>query len=138
MTETQSHDPQSGIADALGQLSEETRMLVRQELDRGRQELFERAKELAPSLGLLALGGGMGLAAAASGYRLVLRILERMSTPAVAAFLATAGFGAGAAVALKAGVAQLQDAPLPFPVSTATQAAQDAAATVQQARERAG
>src|SRR5579875_3074067 len=127
MTQAQSHDPQSGIADALAQLSEETRVLVRQELERGRQELWERAKELAPAAGLLALGAGLGVFAAASSYRLVLRVLEKLSTPGVAALLGTAGFGAGAAFALKAGMGQLKGAPVPFPVSAATEAAARAA-----------
>lgn len=72
MTQAPSHDPQSGIADALAQLSEETRVLVSQELVRGRQELWERGRELAPAAAMLALGAGMAAFAAASSYRLVL------------------------------------------------------------------
>lgn len=138
MSDAQVHDAQSGIAEAFTHLSEETQMLVRQEMERVRSEMWDRVKAVLPAVGLLAVGGGMGLASAASAYRLVLRILERMSTPGIAAFLATAGFGAGAAVALKAGREQLRHAPLPLPVSSAAAAASDAVGTAEEAVERSG
>lgn len=137
-TDAQAHDAQSGVADAFAHLSEETQLLVRQEMQRARDELWERAKSLAPAAGLLAAGGGMGVAAAASAYRLVLRILERMTSPALAAFLATAAFGAGSVVALKTGREQLRGASLPLPVSSATTAAEDAARAVEQVTASAG
>ncbi len=136
MTQAQSHDPQAGIADAFVHLSEETRTLVRQEMERARTEVWERAKSLLPAAGLLAVGGGLGLAAAASSYRLVLRVLERVSTPGIAALLATAGFGAGAVVALRAGREQLRGVPVPLPVSSAATAAGDVARTVEQVADR--
>ncbi len=136
MTQAAPHDPQAGIADAFVHLSEETQTLVRQEMERARTEVWERAKSLLPVAGLLAVGGGLGLAAAASGYRLVLRVLERVSTPGIASLLATAGFGAGAVVALRAGREQLRSVPVPLPVSSATTAAGDVARTVERVADR--
>lgn len=137
MSDQQTHDAQSGIADALGKLSEETGSLVRQEMARAREEMWEQAKQAAPAAGLLALGGALGLASAASAYRLTLRILEAMSTPGIAAFLATAGFGTAAAVALVAGRQRLRTAPLPLPTSTAEMAAADVAQAVARTQEEA-
>lgn len=130
MSEQETHDAQGGIADALGKLSAETGSLVRQEMARAREEMWEQAKQAAPAAGLLALGGALGLASAASAYRLTLRILEAMSTPGIAAFLATAGFGTAAVAALTAGRQRLRTAPLPFPTSTAAKAATDVAQTL--------
>lgn len=138
MSEQQVHDAQSGIADALGKLSEETRVLVREEMARARAEMWEQAKGVAPAAGLLVLGGALGLASAASAYRLVLRVLEAMSTPSVAAFLGTVGFGAAAAAALTAGREQLRTVTLPLPVSSVAASASDAADTVARAAEPAG
>lgn len=132
---TDKHDAQAGVADAIARLSDETRELVREELDDAREELIGRAKALAPAAGLLALGAGMGLAAAASSYRLALRILERMTTPGVAAFLATAGFGAAAAVATSAGIRRLGGAPAPVPTGAAITAVRDTAETVAEATD---
>lgn len=123
---TDTHDAQAGIAGALGQLSEETRALVRQEIDSARDELWERAKALGPAVGLLALAGGLGVASAASAYRLALRIVERATSPGVAALVATAGFGTGSAAALAAGLGRLREAPLPVPAATAADAAEAA------------
>lgn len=113
--EGQTHDAPRGIADAFSQLSEETQRLVRQEIERARGEVWQRATAMAPAVALLAVGCGMALASAASAYRLSLRVLERATGPGTAAFLATAGFGAAAVVALEAGRERLRDAPVPLP-----------------------
>lgn len=121
-----SRSPEAGIAEALAQISEETRALVRTEIERARDETVRRARAATPAAALLGAGALFGLASVASAYRLVLRILERMSTPSVGAFLAMAGFGAGAVVCLGKGRGRLAEAPAPLPVDTA----RDAAATV--------
>ena len=83
MTETPK-SPQAGIAEALGDLSEQTRILVRREIDAAQREMWEKAKESAPALALLGAAGTLGLLAAASAYRLTLRLLERRLSPASA------------------------------------------------------
>lgn len=122
---TDTHTPQAGIADALSQLSEETRELVRQEIESARDETWDKAKALAPGLALVGLGGVMGAAAGASAYRLVLRVLERLLGPALAAMVATAGFAAAGAAALAAGREQLSDVSPPVPSQTARRAGEE-------------
>lgn len=124
---TDSASPQAGIADALAQLSEETRVLVRNELRSAQQEVWEKAKAAAPALALVGGGIALGAAASASAYRFVLRVLERATSPGFGALLATAGFGAGAFVALSAGIDQLRDVELPLPSETVREATGDAA-----------
>lgn len=119
------HSPQAGIADALTQLSEETRQLVRQELDDARDEMWARAKCLLPGLALGTVGAGLALATTASVYRVTLRGLERVLGPTLGAMVATVAFGSAAAVTSAAAWQELRDAPLPAPLDTAARAARD-------------
>lgn len=121
MTETP-ESPQAGIAEALGDLSEQTRILVRREIDTAQREMWEKAKESAPALALLGAAGALGLLASASAYRLTLRLLEKQLSPASAAFAAAVFYGAGAAGAAVAGGRRLRELPSPFPAETARQA----------------
>jgi hypothetical protein len=118
MTETPP-TPQAGIADALGDLSEQTRILVRHEIDAAQREMWEKAKQSAPAFALVAGAGVLGLFAAASSYRLSLRLLEKALPPAVAAFAATAGYGAGAACMGVLAARRIRELPPPFPAETA-------------------
>lgn len=110
--------PQAGIAEAIGQLSEQTRLLVRSELTAAQMEVWEKGKQAAPAVLLLGLSGVLGVAAAASGYRLVLRLLERALPAPLAAFVALALSGAGSGWAAVQGARRLSAAPLPFPADT--------------------
>lgn len=123
---TESSSPQAGIADALAQLSEETRVLVRNELHEAQSEIWEKAKGAAPALLLVGGGAALGVAASASAYRFVFRVLERATSPGFGALLATAGFGAGALAMLTAGFEQLRQAELPAPTETLRHAAGEA------------
>lgn len=117
MTEQQ-QSPQAGIAGALTDLSEQTRVLVRGEITAAQRETWSKLKATAPALGLLGGAGVLGLAASASAYRLSLRLLERWLPPAGAAFVATAVYGGAAAAAGAAGLQQLRTLPAPFPTET--------------------
>lgn len=111
--------PQAGIAEALGDLSEQTRLLAREEIDSAQQEMWAKAKAAAPALGLAAAAGVCTVMAAASLYRLSLRLLEKRFPPVTAALLATVAYGSltgGVGVAAARG---LKSAPLPFPTETA-------------------
>jgi hypothetical protein len=117
MTEQQ-QSPQAGIAGALTDLSEQTRILVRGEIAAAQQETWDKLKATAPALGLLGGAGVLGLAASASAYRASLRLLERWLPPSGAALVATALYGGGAAAAGALGVQQLRALPVPFPTDT--------------------
>jgi hypothetical protein len=117
MTEPE-HTPQAGIADAFAQLSQETATLVRQEIDAAKTEMLDRLIALAPGAGMLAAGGGAALLAAASAYRLSLRMLEARMSPTKAALLATVMYGAAAAALIPAASRQIRQAPVPFPAET--------------------
>lgn len=121
MTESQ-QSPQAGVAGAFAELSEQTGLLVRQEIDAARQEMWEKAKDGMPAVGLLAGSGALALLAAASSYRLSLRLLEKFLPPATAALVATAAFGVGAASVAAVGLRRLREVPVPLPTETAARA----------------
>lgn len=122
MTEPE-HTPQAGIADALGDLSEQTRLLVRREIDAAQQELWVKVKKSAPAAALVATAGIFGVLATASSYRYSLRLLEKRLPPATAALLAAGVYGAGAVGAGAAGAQRLRELPAPFPTETARETA---------------
>ena len=111
--------PREGVAEAITDLSEQTRNLVRTEVGAARREMWDKAKESAPGLGLAGVSLGLGMCAAASAYRLSLRALEAMTSPGIAAFLASAGYGGAAVFAGLAAARRLRDLPAPFPTDTA-------------------
>jgi hypothetical protein len=113
--------PGEGVADALGGLSEQTRRLVRHEIDAARHEMWSKAKAATPALALLAATGTFTLFAAAALYRSSLRLLEKKLPHATAAMLATAGYGAAAACTAAASIRALRDLPSPFPAETVRQ-----------------
>lgn len=126
--------PETGIAEAFADLSEQTAALVRRELHSARDETWAKVRAAAPGVALLAGSAALGLLAAASGYRLSLRLVEKMVSPATAALLATAVYGAGAGAAAMAGIAQLRTAERPLPSRTAAAAS----ATLREAAQHNG
>lgn len=136
MTERPQQSPQAGIADAFTELSEQTGLLVRQEIDNARREMWDKLLASAPALGLLAASGALGLLAAASSYRLSLRLLEKWLPPATAAFVATTVYGGGATCAVVEGLRRLREVPPPFPTETAREVGAIAQETAAQARNR--
>ncbi len=122
MTEPE-QTPQAGIADALGDLSEQTRLLVRREIDSAQRELWTKVKDSAPAAGLVATTGVLAVLATASAYRCSIRLLEKRLPPATAALLGVVVYGAGAAGAAVAAVQRLRELPVPFPTETAHETA---------------
>jgi hypothetical protein len=114
----QQQSPQVGIAEALTDLTQQTRTLVREEIASAQRETWEKALASAPAAGLLAGAGGLGLLSLASGYRASLRLLETRLPPLAAALTATAVYGVGAAVAGVVGMQRLRTLPVPFPSAT--------------------
>jgi branched-subunit amino acid ABC-type transport system permease component len=123
MSET-TDNPQADIAGTLHELSEQTRVLVRREIDAAVQEMGQKARHSAPAVVLLAVAAAAGLLAAASSYRLSLRLLEKAMPPATAALTATLGYATAATVAAALGARRLRQLPPPLPVDTARQTGQ--------------
>jgi uncharacterized protein (DUF1684 family) len=111
--------PQEGIAQALGDLSEQTHALAREEIDAARQEMWGKAKAVAPAAALAGLAAGCALFAVASVYRWEIRLLEKALPPATAPLVAAVGYTAAAAVAGTAAFRKLRAEPLPLPTRTA-------------------
>jgi uncharacterized protein (DUF1684 family) len=118
-----SRAPQEGIAEALHDLSDHTAALARREVNSALREMWDKARQGGPAAALLAASGVLALFAAASAYRLSLRLLEKRLSPAAAAFAATSGYGAAAAAAGVLGYTWLRKAPLPLPTETARETA---------------
>jgi hypothetical protein len=127
---------EAGIADAVAQLSNDTAALVRQEIEAARRELWERAQQSAPAVGLLGASAVLAVFATASAYRVGLRFLERIFPPTVAAILATTGYGVAAGYAASEGMRRLREAPPLFPVDTARETAQAVGEAASEVRER--
>jgi hypothetical protein len=117
--------PEEGLAEAIGDLTDQTRALVQREVDAARTEMWEKARASAPALALLGVSAALGLGAAASGYRWTMRFFEKMMPPAAAAAFGTTIYGIGAAVAGALAAQRLRDLPMPVP-TRAVQAASDA------------
>ena len=117
------HTPQAGIADALGDLSEQTRLLVRQEIDAAQRELWTKVKSSAPAATLVATAGLFAVLATASSYRYSLRLLEKRLPPATAALVAAGVYSSGAVGAAAAALPRLRQLPAPFPTDTAQETA---------------
>lgn len=122
----EAQEAQAGVADALRDLSDNSRTLVRQEVAAAQREMWDKARRAAPSIGLLAAAACFAAASAAASFRLSLRLLEKTMSPASAAFTATAVYGAAAGGAGAIAVWRLRQAEL-FPVNTARQTAEDIA-----------
>lgn len=125
--------PETGIADAVRDLSENSQVLVRREIGAAQREMWAKAKESAPVFGLLAASGALGLLAVAAAYRLSLRLLEKALPPVPAALAAAAGYGAAAGYTAVLGARRLRDLPPFFPTETARQAGEAIADTAAQA-----
>jgi hypothetical protein len=133
MTETP-EQAQAGVADALHDLSDNSRALVRHEIAAAQREMLGKAKQALPALGLLGLAAFFGTLSAAASFRLSVRLLEKSLPPAAAAFAAAAGYGVAAGTAAVMGVQRLQAIRPLFPAETA----RDTARTVADATGQAG
>lgn len=111
--------PQAGIAEALGDLSQQTRLLAREEINAAQQEMWAKTKAAAPALGLTAAAGVCAVMTGASLYRFSLRLLEKRFPPPTAALLATIAYGSITGGVGVAAARQLRNTPPPFPTETA-------------------
>ena len=107
----QGRGPEEGLAEAIGDLTDQTRALVQSEVAAARSEMWEKARASAPALALVGVSAALGLGAAASGYRWTMRLLEKMVPPAAAAAFGTAFYGAGALLTALVATERLRDIP---------------------------
>lgn len=121
---------QAGVADALRDLSDNSRALVRHEIAAAQQEMWDKAKEALPAAGLLAAAAFFGVLSAAASFRLSIRLLEKSLPPAAAAFTATAGYAVAAGAAGAMGIQRLRKIPSLLPVQTARDTARTVADTM--------
>jgi hypothetical protein len=132
MADTQ-NGTQDSMADAVHTITDQSQKLARREMRSALLETWQKATASAPALGLLAASGGCTLLAAASSYRLSLRLLEKRLSPVSAALAATLGFGGAAAAAATLGTRWLRNLPPPVPTRTARRAEQAVAAAAGEA-----
>jgi hypothetical protein len=132
MTETP-EQAQAGVADALHDLSDNSRALVRHEIAAAQREMLGKAKQALPALGLLGAAAFLGTLSAAASFRLSVRLLEKSLSPAAAAFAAAAGYGVAAGAAAVMGVQRLQAIRPLFPAETARATARTVADATGQA-----
>jgi LmbE family N-acetylglucosaminyl deacetylase len=86
------------IGETFGELSEQIAALVRDELERMREETAERAREAAKAGTYLGATAVFGLAGAGAALSLPVLALRRFLPPSATAVAATAGYGALAVV----------------------------------------
>ncbi len=132
MTETP-EQAQAGVADALHDLSENSRALVRHEIAAAQREMLGKAQQALPALGLLGAAAFFGTLSAAASFRLSVRLLEKSLPPAAAAFAAAAGYGVAAGAAAAIGIQRLQAVRPLFPAETARDTARTVADAAGQA-----
>ena len=120
-------DAQTHIAQTVQELSDDTRTLVRAEVDAARRELMDRLSAEAPGAALATAAGGLGVLAAASPPRMGLRLLQRRPGPVGAAFTAPPLYTAAAVTAAVGAYRLLRAAPAPWPAATARQTVVQAA-----------
>jgi putative superfamily III holin-X len=126
MSETQ-QEARDGVADAVRDLSENTKTLVRREIEAAELEMLDKAKQALPAIGLLGAAGFFGVLSLAASYRLSVRLLEKTMPPATAAFVAAAGYGAVAGASGAVGIQRLRSAEPLVPAETVRTTAKAAA-----------
>src|SRR5205823_466554 len=92
MTETP-REAQAGVADALRDLSDNSRALVRHEIAAAQREMWGKARQALPAAALLGAAACLGVLSAAASFRLSVQLLEKALPPAAASFTAAAGYG---------------------------------------------
>jgi len=132
MSETQ-QEAQAGVADALRDLSDNSRALVRHEVAAAQKEMLDKGKQALPAVGLLAAATFFGVLSAAASFRLSIRLLEKSLPPAAAALVAAAGYGIAAGAAGAVGIQRLRKVQPFYPAATARETVKTVADTTARA-----
>ncbi len=98
------------IGETFGELSEQIAMLVREELERARDEMVDRAREAGKAGGFLAVSAVFGIAAVGAALSLPALLLKRASSPEAAATVTAAIYGGVAFVFARRALERLEAA----------------------------
>ncbi|HEV7806206.1 MAG TPA: phage holin family protein [Solirubrobacteraceae bacterium] len=136
MTEPNGRTPTTdqSIADLTRQLSEQTKTLVRQEVELAKAELGEKGKRVGIGAGMFGGAGLFGLFAFASLTACLILALSEAMEPWLAALIVTAAYGVIAGVLALSGKKQVQEATPPVPEQTVETVKEDVAWTKQRAQ----
>ena len=122
MTEPNGRTPATdqSIADLTRQLSEQTKTLVRQEVELAKAELGERGKRVGVGAGMFGGAGLFGLFAFATLTACLVLALSEAIEPWLAALIVTVAYGAIGGVLALSGKNRVQEATPPMPESVET------------------
>jgi uncharacterized membrane protein YqjE len=123
------------IAELLGQLSDQTVTLVRQELDLAKAELTTKGKRAGIGAGMFGAAGLFGLYALGALTACVILLLSKAMTGWLAALIVTAVYGAIAGVLALRGKTKVQQSLPPVPEQAVETVKEDVQITKQRARE---
>jgi hypothetical protein len=98
------------IGEAFGEISEQIGALVREEMERMRDEMAERAREAGKGATYFGLAAVFGLAASGAALSLPALVLRRFLPAPATATAVSAGYGAVAFVLARRGLSRLQQA----------------------------
>jgi membrane protein len=122
------------IADLTRQLAEQTKTLVRQEVELAKVELGEKGKRVGMGAGMFGGAGLFGFFAFASLTACLILALAEAMEPWLAALIVTAAYGAVAGVLALSGRKKVQEATPAMPEQTAETVKEDVALTKQRAQ----
>ena len=122
------------IGELFKQLSEETSMLIRQELALARAELTEKGKEAGKGAGLFGGAGVAGLMALGAFTAFVILLLDKGMATWLAALIVAVVYGAVAGVLAMRGRERVQQATPPTPEQTVETVKEDVEWAKSQAR----
>ena len=117
------------MANALRDLSDNSRALVRHEIAAAQKETLGKAKQALPAAGLLGAAAFFGLLSAAASFRLSILLLEKGLSPATAALIAATGYGVAAGAAGTVGIQRLRAIRPLLPAETARETVKTVADT---------
>jgi len=122
------------IAELTRQLSEQTKTLVRQEVELAKAELGEKGKSVGIGAGMFGGAGLLGLAAFATLTTCLILALSEGMAGWLAALIVTVVYGAIAGVLALSGKKTVQEATPPVPEQTFETVKEDVAQTKQRAQ----
>jgi uncharacterized membrane protein YqjE len=118
-------DREKPVGELLKQLSQETSLLVRQELDLARAELQQKGKEAGVGAGLLGGAGATGLVALTALMVTIVAVLDTAMATWLAALITTLLFAAVAGALALIGKNRLKQVGPPVPEQTTDSVKED-------------